>query len=305
MNEIREQWLQALGTPGTPIPHEKPVLLYRREEETYTLEMYSQINGEGTAQRLLMGFPKNAASPCPAVAVPFYVAGQMLGYDPETGAVHPRYQKVPIMLDLLRRGYAVASADSYHLTYYESPLPPMDFTRWKEAAEKLRQDHPHWTGVGKLISDTRLVIDALTADPRVDADRIGIIGFSLGGKMAFYTGCMDERIKAICAIDFGFLWHQTNWRDIWYWGNKVDDLIKKGMDHGQLLSACAPKPLCILGGEFDTEESGEMLLHIQKTVPGYAPDDCRLQYLRYGHEHRPTPEALAYGYDFLDRWLKK
>lgn len=300
MQNIRQQWLNALGKPSWAFSPEAPVLLNRYEEAEFTAEVYRQSVGGGKSQRVLIAFPRHAAHPCPAVAVPFYMAEHMLGYDPGSGTVFPRYQKAPMMLHLLRRGYAVASADAYHLSYYESDREPMDFTRWQEAADLLREDHPHWTGMGKLVFDTQRMIDLLSSDPRVDAARLGIAGFSLGGKMAFYTGCLDDRIRAILAVDFGFGWHQTNWRDDWYWGKKLDAWIAAGMDHVQLLQSAAPKPLCILGGAFDTEESGEMLMK----TPGYAPGDGRLKYLRYGTEHLPTPEALYTGYDFLDQWLK-
>ena len=300
MNEIRQKWLDALGKPEYEIPSEKAELLATYDEPEFTAELYRQPNGGGKNQRVLMAFPKNVALPCPAVAVPFYIAEQMMGYNPGTGEVYERYQRAPIMLHLLRRGYAVASADAYHITYYQSDRDWTDFTRWHEVAPELRRDHPHWTGVGKLVSDTKLMIDLMAADPRVDENRMGIAGFSLGGKMAFYTGCLDERIKAILAVDFGIGWDQTNWRDPWYWGNQVEELIAAGMDHIQLLGTAAPKPFCLLGGEFDTEESWEML---QRT-PGYKPDDGRLYYMRYGTDHFPTEEALNVGYDFLDQWIK-
>jgi len=143
-------------------------------------------------------------------------AEQMLGMDPATGEPIPRCAHDCIMRHLVQRGYVTASADSYHITYMESEKPFDDFSRWKDAGEKLRCDHPNWSGVGKLISDTQLLLDALCADKRVDSSRVGIAGHSLGGKMAFYTGCLDSRVKAILASDFGIGWDQTNWRDVWY-----------------------------------------------------------------------------------------
>lgn len=300
MNETRQKWLSALGKPEQEIPFVPPTLLRRYDHAEFDGELYSQQNGMGKSQRLLMAFPKNRMQNCPAVVVPFYIAEQMLGFDPADGKIYERYQHCPIMLDLLRRGYAVASADAYHLTYYESDRERTDFARWGEAAQALRQDHPHWSGMGKLVSDTKLVIDALSRHPRVDASRMGIAGFSLGGKIAFYTGCLDDRIRAILAIDFGIGWEQTNWRDIWYWGDQVDELIADGMDHAQLLGSASGKPMCLLSGEYDNEESWEIMCR----APGYAPDDGRLKMLSYPGGHLPTREALEVGYDFLDKWLK-
>ena len=299
MEAIRQQWLDALGHPETQVPALPMTLIETWEEKDCTVEMYRQPTDQNQFQRLMMAFPRGKG-PFPAIAVPFYVAGQMMGLDINTREPHPRYSKAPIMRHLLQRGYAVATADAYHITAYESDRENMDFARWPEAAAVLKARHPHWTGVGKLVSDTRRMLDALAADPRVDGARMGIAGFSLGGKMAFYTGCLDERIRAVLAVDFGLLWHQTNWSDTWYWGKQTEELQAKGMDHVQLLRAFGAKPLCILGGAFDTEESGEAL----RQMPEYAADPERYAYLRYSTEHFPTLEGLNVGYDFLDRWVK-
>lgn len=300
MNDIKQQWLDAIGYPAEEIVPEPMTLVARYDEPEFDAELYLQPNGKGTAQRVLMAFPKNLKAPCPAVVVPFYYPEAMLGYDPATGEVFPGFQKLTMMLDLVRRGYGVASADAYHLTYMESQRGWDDFQRWQEASEKLRRDHPNWTGIGKLISDTRLLTDALADDPRVDAARIGIAGHSLGGKMAFYAGCLDPRIRVILASDFGIRWEQSNWKSNWYWAEKVDSLIARGMDHAQLLGCAAPKPFCLLAGEFDNMDSWEMMCR----APGYAPGDGRLKIVNHATGHRPTKEALEAGYDFLDRWLK-
>lgn len=296
---MREKWLRALGQPAKPIIYAQPELVRRYDHVEFDGELYLQQNGENKYQRLLMAFPKGKRN-CPAVVVPFYIAEQMLGFDPADGKRYERYQGCAIMRDLLRRGYAVASADAYHITYYESDLEKTDFRRWPEAAKRLLKDHPDWSGVGKLVSDTRLVIDALSRHERVDAARMGIAGFSLGGKMAFYTGCLDDRIRAILAVDFGIGWDQTNWRDIWYWGDRVDALIRDGMDHAGLLGASGGKPMCLLAGEADTDESWEIMCR----APGYDIADGKLKMHKYPGGHLPNPDAMKVGYDFLDKWLK-
>lgn len=300
MDNIKKQWLAELGEPALPLEAGEMTLLARYEYEAYTVELYAQPNGHGRSQRLMMTFPKNVVGPCPAVAVPFYFAEAMLGFDPATGEEFPRYGQYPIMADLARRGYAAASADAYHLTYTPQARSRDDFGRWKVAGEALNREHPNWTGIGKLTADTMRMIDALAADPRVDANRIGIAGHSLGGKMAFYAGCLDPRIRVILASDFGIGWDQTNWRDIWYWGDRVDALIAKGMNHAQLLGVAAPKPFCLIAGQYDNMDSWDMMCR----APGYTPEEGRLKIINHATGHMPPRWALEEGYAFLDRWLK-
>lgn len=300
MEAVREIWLRWMGQPEEPVVSGPMTLVESFAYPDFDVELYVQPNGHGCSQRLILTIPKGLDAPRPAVAVPFYFAEAMLGFDPATGEAFPRYGLYPIMADLARRGYITASADAYHLTIAPSDKDRGDFSRWKDAAQVLAQRHPRWTGIGKLVSDTRLMVDALTADPRVDPRRIGIAGHSLGGKMAFYTGCLDPRIRVILASDFGIRWDQTNWCDTWYWGDKVDDLEKAGMDHAQLLGAAAPVPMCLIAGQYDNMDSWEMMCR----APGYAPEEERLKIIHHATGHTPPRAALEEGYAFLDRWLR-
>lgn len=300
MENAREKWLAAIGRPENYEYEPSLELLRTFDEGDFIAELYRQANGPGTFQRVMMCFPKNAAGPLPGVVVPFYFPEAMLGYDPATGEKLPKYEKIEMMVHLARRGYATVSADAYHLTYMSSERTRNDFRRWRDAGEALTHDHPTWTGIGKLIADTQRMIDVFAADPRVDASRLGIIGHSLGGKMAFYTGCLDDRIRVIAASDFGIRWDQTNWSDIWYWGERAAALDAAGMTHDSLLGAAAPKPMILLAGQYDDERSYEMM----RSAPGYAGMEERLVCINHATGHRPPPDVLEQAYDFLDKWLK-
>ena len=300
MDSLKKKWLDALGAPDDETKYGKATLVSTFSHEEFDAELYHQENGEGRYQRVLMLFPKNLTKPAPAVAVPFYFAEALLGFDLVSGEKFERYEGVEMMLHLVRRGYVTASADSYHLTYIKSEKDRMDFSRWQDAADALRADHPNYQGIGKLVDDTKLLIDLICSDERVDKSRVGIAGHSLGGKMAFYTGCLDERICAIVSSDFGIGWDQTNWRDDWYWGDEVDRLIERGFDHAQLLSIAAPKPFCLIAGEFDNEDSRKIMF----SASGYERDDGRLKMINHATGHRPPMWALEESYDFLDRFVK-
>ena len=221
----------------------------------FDAELLLQKNGPDTWQRVLKVFPKGCSGPVPAVVVPFYFPEGMLAFELDSQEELPKYFGIEMMIHLAKRGFACISADSYHLTYLDSNRDRGDFLRWKEAGDALSKDWPQWCGMGKLVADTRLLVDALEQDERIDASRIGIAGHSLGGKMAFYTGCMDSRIKVILASDFGFLWHQTNWEKNWYFGDKVEALKAAGLSNVDLLSYSKGKPFFLIAGDADTDES--------------------------------------------------
>ena len=118
--------------------------------------------------------------------------------------------------------------------------------------------------------------------------------------MAFYAGCLDARISVMLCSDFGIGWTQTNWRDDWYWGARLDTLVSRGMDHAQLAAAGGAKPLCLLAGQYDDADS----LALLEKVPEYAANtDGRLLFLHHASGHRPPRDAREQGYRFLDRWL--
>lgn len=299
MQQEMQRWLEAMGQPSGAYTGGKAAFEKSYAYPDYTVELYVQPNGAGTTQRVMKVFPAGMKGPFPAVAVPFYFPEAMLGFEPDTGEALPRYAGVEMMVQLAKRGYACASADAYYMTYIQSDKGQgVNFASWKSAGEALRRDHPGWSGMGKLVADTKLLIDTLAEDPRVDADRIGIAGHSLGGKMAFYTGCLDGRVKAILASDMGLGWDQTNWRDIWYWGDQVETLIAAGMDHAGLLG-CGGKPFCLIAGEFDNMDSWDLMCR----APGYEAGDERLKIINHATGHRPPMWALEEGYDFLDRWM--
>jgi len=276
----------------------------------FTVECYDQRNGPGTCQRVMMAVPRALTGKAPCVIVPFYFPEAMLGFDPKTGGVESLrcsartnltfYSGVTYLSDLARRGYVAVSADAYHLTYAKTDAPADDWAKWRHAGNALVREWPDWSGIGKLTFDTRLLVDMAVADPRVDKDRVGILGHSLGGKMAFYAGCLDPRIKVIVASDFGIGWTQTNWSDVWYWGARLDRLRAAGASHADLLTASGGKPFCLIAGKYDDADSGA----IMRAARGYEGLPERLKLVRHGTGHRPPRDATEEGYRFLDRYLK-
>lgn len=297
VNAAAQAWLERIGQPER-YAYEPALRLIRQfETAEFHGELYEQANGPGTVQQTLLMLPKTAqpdGGKWPAVVVPFYYPDRMAGYNLDT--LEPTGEPdVAMALQLVRRGYAVVTAEAFHLTYCPLEQDRRDFSRWRLSAEALLRDHPEWTGIGKLIADTRLLVDLLCADARIDPERIGIAGHSLGGKMALYTGCLDDRIKAILGSDFGLEWDRTNWLEPWYWGDKLRELKAAHMDHAELLRIGGLKPFVLIAGEYDDDGALEVIRRA-----GYA-DASQYLFINHASGHRPPVDVLERGYDFLLR----
>ncbi len=302
MTETKQDiWRQLLEVPPDYkyAPGFKHVKNY--EYDSFKAELYLQNNGPGTVQRVLITMPKVFTDKLPAVVIPFYFPEAMVGFELETLETLPRFSEIAMAKDLAERGFITITAEAYHLTYCpEDKSDRLDFERWQRAGSALVKDHPQWCGCGKLLADTQLLLDVLENDPRVDTDKIGIAGHSLGGKMAFYTGCMDERVKVILASDFGINWDQTNWQDVWYWGDKVKKLENAGLEHSQLLAMGKGKPFMLLAGHYDNMASFDTMQRSQV----YPADSEDLVIINHATGHRPPQDVLHAGYRFLEKYLK-
>lgn len=297
---LKAEWEKRLAKPENYTFEKSFVLIKRYEFAECNAELYLQANGPGTTQQVLIVLPKKLSAPAPAVAIPFYFPAAMLGFELESLEELPFYAGITMMTDLAKKGIITISAEAYHLTYLDLDLPRNDFARWQLSGEALKKDYPTWSGVGKLMADTSLLIDVLEDDPRVDSGKIGIAGHSLGGKMAFYTGCFDPRIKVVLTSDFGFCWEQSNWEEIWYWGKDLETMKKIGMEHWQLLEYSGCKPFALLAGNYDNESSLTMILQAHK----YKESPEKLCFVNHASGHRPPQDALQTGYEFLLKHLK-
>ncbi len=300
-------YLEKILTPPEDFSFPRSVRLVKRYTfETFDAELYLQANGirkDGTLtyQRVMVALPKNIREKTPTVVVPFYYPEATLGFDLETKNILDHYKDNATTLHLLAHGYIVVTADAYYLNYVESDLEIGGFGRWKLCGDRLNADYPDWCGMGKLMFDTQLLLDLCEQDERVDKERIGIAGHSLGGKMAFFTGCFDKRPKVIMASDFGMCWHNTNWEAPWYFGEKIKNVTANGFTLASVLEMAAPKPFCLLAGNFDNIESRALMDSLTEKYK-----DCpqNLFFVDHKSGHRPPKYAAESGYLFLDYILK-
>jgi pimeloyl-ACP methyl ester carboxylesterase len=159
------------------------------------------------------------------------------------------------ILALAQAGYAV-------LAYDQSGFG----SRISEAAPFYNK-YPQWSQMGHMIGDTRCAIDALGKDDQIDAQRIYLFGFSMGGNLALYTAALEPRVKGVVAA-CAFTPMRTDTPDKGTGGIarlfREHDLLpnlgtyegkEAGIpyDYDDLIAAIAPRPVYVIAPTFDRD----------------------------------------------------
>jgi pimeloyl-ACP methyl ester carboxylesterase len=174
---------------------------------------------------------------------------------------------------------------------------------YSEAVANLALRHPGSTGLGKWVADVRRVVDFIQTLPDADASRIGIMGHSLGGKMALYAAAFEPRIRATVSSELGVGFKFSNYEDYWYLGEKLAK-APAGMDQHELIGLIAPRPFLLIGGdEYDKKESW-YYINAARAAYELSGSGKNVGYFNHHTGHTPTPEAVSVAFDWLDHFLK-
>jgi dienelactone hydrolase len=166
---------------------------------------------------------------------------------------------------------------------------------------------------------------ALTQMPQVDANRIGIIGHSFGGKWAMFASCLYDKFAAAVWSDPGIVFNEAdsnaNYWEPWYLGYEkgvqrkpgllsdadprtgpYKELIAEHHDLNELHALMAPRPFLVSGGAQDPL-SHWPVLNTDIALYKFLGYDDRIA-LTHRDGHRPTPESKEQAYQFLEHFLK-
>lgn len=263
-------------------------------------ELYRQRTGPKTWQTLLMTFPKNRSGKVPLVVVPYYRPDMMIARDFESGKDMKGQLCVAFLRHAAERGWAAVSAETFQENYLPE-LQMKEFSRWSIISDKFNRDWPTWNCMAKKVFDTKLATDFACRDERIDATRLGILGHSLGGQSAFYSGLLDDRFKVVVASDFGTRFDQTFWESSWYWGDKLKMAREDGLENADLIRFGKGKPLCVISGKTDDETSGEYVL----STGVYDGKEENFLFLNHQTGHRPPASVLTNAYEFMAKVLDR
>lgn len=98
-----------------------------------------------------------------------------------------RRDRHPI-LALVKAGYAVLAFDQCGFGARMGEIGPF------------YERTPAWSQLGRMVEDTRAAIDALEKEANVDAQRIALFGYTLGGAVALHAAALDPRVKSVVSI---------------------------------------------------------------------------------------------------------
>jgi predicted dienelactone hydrolase len=151
--------------------------------------------------------------------------------------------------------------------------------------------------------------------PEVDAERIGVIGHSLGGHNALFTALYEPRLKAIVS-NCGFSSMRKD--DLTSWTGPVympriktefgNDVLKLPFDFHEIVAALAPRSVLAIAAEKDDDFDVSGVRDVMAAtgvVFKLHNAEGRLSAHYLNGPHAFPSDARKTAYEFLDRHLKK
>ena len=302
--EIRNIWMQLMGQWPKLIMEPKVVILseIRRENFRQLKVRFKWTPVESTTGYLLI---PNGKGKRPAVVTVYY--------EPESAVGLKDNPFRDYAMQLASRGFVTLSIGSTETTNnrtYATYYPSIE----NATVQPLSM-------LGCAAANAWHV---LAQRPEVDADRIGIVGHSYGGKWAMFASCLFEKFACAAWSDPGIVFDtrpSVNYWEPWYLGYHPKPWRKRGVPtadnparglYPQLLTAhrdlhelhalMAPRPFLVSGGSEDPPQRWEALNHTI-AVNDLLGVQNRVA-MTNRPKHAPTAESNAVIYEFFERFLK-
>jgi dienelactone hydrolase len=297
----RRQLTRLLG--GFPEKTPLSAEVVKREEQPDRIVEWIRYEAEpGDVVPAVMLIPRGRTPPVPTVLCHHQHAGQYeLGKSEVLGWAGNPQQAYGA--ELCARGYITFAPDCVGFEERAHPrLSGSDYERFL-AHQLLLQG---LTLQGKMIWDVMRAIDYLSARPEVDAQRIGMIGHSLGAGETYWSMSLEPRIK-VGAASCGLTTYRAVLGAEWYhnYGFYVPGILKWG-ELSDVVSMIAPRPFLALAG---AKDRGFPLAGARDAVARAgmlyrrlgATGALELFESPKGHEF--TDEMRHKAYLWFDRWL--
>ena len=303
--EILHQWTALLGEWPPLIEKQEVDVLESTQRENFTQHKVRFLWAPGKTTTGYLLIPEGEGKR-PAVITTFY--------EPET-AIGQGKEWRDFAYQLAKRGFVTLSIGTTETTKarnYAMYYPSIDDAK----VEPLSM-------LGCAAANAWHV---LANRSEVDAERIGIVGHSYGGKWAMFASCLFEKFACAAWSDPGIVFDEkrpsVNYWEPWYLGyhqkpwrkrgviteqNPARGLYPKlrqeGRDLHELHALMAPRPFLVSGGSEDPPERWIPLNHTV-AVNRLLGFQNRVA-MTNRPNHSPTPESNEVIYSFFEFFLMK
>jgi dienelactone hydrolase len=326
-HKVKAAFLKLLDRPKLPLGVQPGPTATLDDFVLEHLSFTTEHKVDGTRERVptIVLRPAEVKSKLPAVIVLHGTGGSKDGM-------------VPFMKELVKRGIIGVAIDArYHggrsggakgATAYNQAI----LRAWQSKPGE-PMEHPFYYDT---CWDIWRTVDYLQTRPDVNADKLGIIGFSMGGIEAWLAAAVDDRLRvsvpAIAVQSFRWSLENDQWqgrantiklahaqaakelgekavnprvcRELW---NKIVPGILDQFDCPSMLRLFAGRPLLILSGTKDANcPYGGTKLAIASVEQSFkdAGASDRLRVIVEEVDHTVTALQRAAALEWLERWLK-
>ena len=204
----------------------------------------------------------------------------------------------PIIDGFTEKGFAVVFFDQ------------IGFGTRVEEGTLFYERYPHWSKMGRMVDDTKAMIDALEKMNIIDKDRIYLAGYALGGTVGLYTAAMDERVGGVISI-CGFTPMRLDTADKGTEGIRayshlhgllprlgffVGNESRIPYDFHEITASIAPRKILIIVPQLDRDATLEDVK--------LCTDEAKKVYKLFGAEKNVTLDA-PYNYNIFSKDMQK
>lgn len=253
--KLKEALRDAIGS-FEPNPGFKPRLLERVDCDGYVRERVELSATPELTFGAYILLPKDADGPLPGVLALHghgYGSREIVGLlpdgSPDEGVpgIHQHFA-----VQLVKRGLVVIAPDV--IGFGERRLLA-DLASKKETPSSCHKLSTQLMMLGKTLTGLRVTealksFNYLASRPEVDGSRIGTMGFSGGGLIAYVVAVMEARIKAVVLTGFTNTFKES----IFAVNHCIDNYTPGLLQHAELpelIGLIAPRPLFLESGERD------------------------------------------------------
>src|SRR5699024_6437547 len=169
------------------------------------------------------------------------------------------HNQLPFIENLVKQGYAVFFYDM------------MGVGNRIEEGTHFYERYPHWSKMGKFVTDLKGAVDALNNLDFINSERISVMGYSLGATVGLYAAAMDKRISSVVSVS-GFTPMRKDTPDKGTEGIKgyshlrgllprlgffVGHESRIPYDYAGILASIAPRSLLIIAPKWDEDATLE------------------------------------------------